>query len=116
MNEQRLADPEVSKTLEQLLQRHPAFIAHERFIADRLAELAHRAYQHGASNALLSLMTSTQAAESTGVTRAWLTRVAARHDIGWNVGGDWVFTSDDIEQLKPILAAIPRGRPRKAQE
>lgn len=102
--------PEVRKTADQLVGRHPAFGAHARFVAERLAELAHRAYQHGASVALSELLTSDEAAEALGVTRAWVTRIARRHDIGWHIGRDRLFRPDDIEMLQVEMARIQRRR------
>lgn len=112
-NSERLTDPEIERTMTALAGRHPAFLAHERFVRDRLAELAQRAYQHGANAALLSLMTADDVAAHLGVTPAWARRMARRHDIGWNTGRDWVFTPDNLERLAEVIAANKPGRPRR---
>lgn len=105
-------DPEIERTLDALMPRHPAFIAHERFVRERLAELAHRAWQHGMSAARLDLYTSADAANQLGVSHGHLKRLVANHDIGWKAGRDRVLRSEDIARLRAMLDAAPKRRPR----
>ncbi len=112
VDEQTLTDPEIARTLEDILQRHPAFIAHERFIADRLAELAHRCYQHGGNEALLSLKATPEVAREIGRGVTTVKSLAAQHDIGWKANKEWLFQPDDVARLRAIVAASKPGPKR----
>lgn len=113
--EHRLLEHDIDRTREALIRRHPAFMAHERFMVDRLNELAHRAYQHGRSAAVLELRTTDDAVDELGVTRAWVNRMAARHEIGWKTGRVRLFMPGDIEELRQIIKTNRRG-PKPARE
>lgn len=106
-------DPEIARTVKTILYRHPAFEDDERFVRAHLAELAHRAFQHGQSAARLDLRTTTQAADQLGMSVAWVRRVAGQEQIGWKVDRDWVFTGENVEQLRARIGSRPVGRPRK---
>src|SRR5690606_41573304 len=67
---------EVETTAGHLIGRHPAFSAHARFVHARLAELAHRAYHHGMSEAYRQLRTSDEAADELGVKRVTILKHA----------------------------------------
>ena len=110
--ENHYVEPEIDRTLDALTSRHPAFMAHERFIADRLAELAHRAYQHGWAAAVMDLTTAPDVAEQLGITRSYVIRVAKAHDIGWQTGRDRLFRPDDVQRLRAVIDSRPTRRPR----
>lgn len=105
-------DPEIDRTLNAILSRHHAFTAHERFVRDRLTELAHRAYQHGCAAAVMELTTAPDVASQLGVTRSYVIRVAKAHDIGWQTGRDRLFQPDDIQRLRVVIDSRPTRRPR----
>lgn len=106
--------PEIDRIADALLSRHPAFLAHERFIRDRLGELARRAFDRGRHAATHELLTTEQAATMLGCSRSQVRRLAAEHRIGWLAGRDWVLRPDDVEQLRALRAAHRPGRPRRA--
>ena len=109
-NEEDRTNPEVDRTAEDILGRHPSFLAHERFVRARLAELAHRTYRHGMTAARLDLRSSDDAAAEIGMSARWVRKVAGERSIGWHAGRDWVFTGEDIEELRTLRR--PVGRPR----
>lgn len=106
----RYLDPEIDRTLDALTSRHPAIEAHERFIRDRLAELARRAYQHGEHVALSTLVSPSDAQRMLGVSPSQLSYLARKHDVGWNTGsGHRVYRPADIETLRKIRRDNPPG-------
>jgi hypothetical protein len=106
----RYIDPEIDRTLDALTSRHPAIEAHERFIRDRLAELAYRAYQHGEHVALSTLISPSDAQRMLGVSSSQLSYLARKHDVGWNTGsGHRVYRPADIEALRQIRRDNPPG-------
>jgi len=107
--------PDIDRAVDTLLSRHPAFGAHERFVRERLSELAHRCYQHGRHAGVAELLTSPQVAAHLNIDTSQVRRLAAKHAIGWNVGRDWLFRADDVDALRAVRAAHQPGRPRKAQ-
>lgn len=109
--EQRELDPEIDRTCAELTNRHPAFIAHERFIRNRLAVLAHRAYQHGQHEAYRQLVTTDEAAAVLGITRRSVQALANRNQIGWRIGRDWLFRPEDLAALRERVGRV--GRPRQ---
>ena len=97
-------------TLDALTSRHPAIEAHERFIRDRLAELACRAYQHGEYVALSTLISPSNVQRILGVSPSQLSYLARKHDVGWNTGsGHRVYRPADIETLRQIRRDNPPG-------
>lgn len=60
------------------------------------------------------LHTTTDAANSLGVSTAWVRRLAQRDGIGRRVGRDWVFRESDVPRLRTAVEAARgrRGRPR----
>ena len=106
----RYLDPEIDHTLDTLISRYPAIEAHERFIRDRLAELACRAYEHGEHVALLSLISPSGAQHMLGVSPSQLSYLARKHGVGWNTGsGHRVYRPADIETLRQIRRDNPPG-------
>jgi len=106
----RYLDPEIDRTLDALISRYPAIEAHERFIRDRLAELACRAYEHGEHVALLSLISPSGAQHMLGVSPSQLSYLARKHGVGWNTGsGHRVYRLADIETLRQIRRDNPPG-------
>lgn len=112
LDAQHLLPPEVARTLDALLARHPAFAAHERFVHDRLAELATRAYAHGESGALLGLRTAADAALDLGIDVSGVRRHARRLDLGWHTGRDLILRPADVEAIRARVGQV--GRPRHA--
>lgn len=108
---QRLTS-EITRTADQLVRRHPAFEADERFIHDRLGELAYRAYQRGADEALLSLRDSQQAAEELGITVRQIRAYASTYGLGWKTARDWVFLPSDIDIMRSRRGQV--GRPKQS--
>lgn len=106
----RYLAPEIERTLAALLSRHPAFLAHERFIRDRLAELSQRSAQHGAHVALASLRTSEDVAEDLGLTLRAVQALGRRYDLGWWTGRDRIYRPEDIEVLRNRRSP---GRPKE---
>lgn len=74
-------------------------------------QLAQRAYEAGRHAAIIELHTSDDAAAAVNRSGPWVRAAAAKHNIGWRVGRDWVFRPDDIERLHAIVAAAKPGRP-----
>lgn len=112
--EQRYLDPEIDRTCAELTARHPAILAHERFIRNRLAVLAQRAYQHGQHEAYRQLVTTDEATDLLGITRRSVQALARRHDIGWRIGRDWLFRPEDIAALRERVGRV--GRPPRDDE
>ena len=106
----RHLDPEIDRTLDALTSRHPAIEAHERFIRDRLAELAQHCYQHGEIMALSTLISPSDAQSMLGVSSSQLSYLARKHYVGWNIGsGHRVYRPADIETLRQIRRDNPPG-------
>lgn len=111
-------DPEIDRALDAIIGRYPAIEAHERFIRDRLAELAQHAYQAGEHAALSSLIAPSIAAVMVGVDRSHLRYLSRKYGIGWDTGsGHHVYRPEDIERLRQIRAenrpgTYPRHKPR----
>ena len=95
-------DPEIDRTLEELASLIPATTAREVMVRSRLAALAQRAYSHGESAAILSLITTQQMAVILGRDESTVRRVAARHDIGWMIGRDRIYRPEDIERFRGL--------------
>lgn len=95
-------DPEIDRTLEELASLVPATTAREVMVRSRLAALAQRAYSHGESAAILSLITTQQMAAILGRDESTVRRVAARHDIGWMIGRDRIYRPEDIERFRGL--------------
>lgn len=95
-------DPEIDRTLEELASIVPATTAREVMVRSRLTALAQRAYSHGESAAILSLITTQQMAAILGRDESTVRRVAARHDIGWMIGRDRIYRPEDIERFRAL--------------
>jgi len=95
-------DPEIDRTLDELASLVPATMAREVLVRGRLEALAHRAYEHGESAAILSLITTQQMAATLGRDESTVRRVAARHDIGWMIGRDRIYRPEDIERFRGL--------------
>lgn len=65
-----------------------------------VARVARHAYQQGRSDAILELLTTEQVAAALGVTRSYVIKLAKRHDLGWNIGRDWLFRPEDVAALR----------------
>ena len=95
-------DPEIDRTLDELASLVPATMAREVLVRGRLEALAHRAYEHGRSAAILELITTQQMAAILGRDESTVRRVAARHDIGWKTGRDRIYRPEDIERFRAL--------------
>jgi hypothetical protein len=101
---------EVERQVDHLLpERLPRTITDARAIAV-LSALAHEAYRFGKRAALAELLTSDQAAETLGVTRARVLALARSRSVGWRIGRDVLFRPEDIAAMRERTP----GRPRKA--
>lgn len=104
-------DPEIDRTLDELASLIPAVTAREVMVRSRLVALAQRAYQHGESAALLSLMTGPQVAAHLGISESHTRHLSRQHSIGWDTGaGHRIYRPGDVDQLRAIRAE--RGRQR----
>ena len=75
----------IDRTLDALTSRHPAIEAHERFIRDRLAELA-CCVPARRNVALSTLISPSDVQRMLGVSPSQLSYLARKHDVGWNTG------------------------------
>lgn len=107
----RYLEPNIDHAWEALAARHPAFLAHERFVRARLAQLAHRAYQHGMREAYRQLRTSDEVAAELGIKRRTVQHHAARRQIGWQIGRDILFRPEDVVRLRDYVGRGPGPRP-----
>lgn len=73
---------------------------HARHVCEQLAR---HAYTEGRNDALRELRTTDDAVAALGVTRAYVNRLAKRHNIGWHIGRDRLFRPEDIETLRCII-------------
>ncbi len=78
-------------------------------------QLAQRAYRAGRDAAIRELRTTDDAVAELGRSRATITALARRHNIGWRIGRDWLFRPEDIERLRAIIAGLRPGRPRQEE-
>ena len=93
-------DPEIDRTLEELESLIPAVTSREVMVRSRLTALAQRAYSHGESAAIMSLITTQQMAAILGREESTVRRLAARHDIGWKTGRDRIYRPEDVERFR----------------
>lgn len=103
---ERYIDPEIDRTLDELASLIPAVTAREVMVRSRLTALAQRAYSHGESAAILSLITTQQMAAILGRDESTVRRVAARHDIGWMIGRDRIYRPEDIERFRGLRREV----------
>ena len=75
---------------------------------------AHEAYRLGRRDAIAELLTVQQAAAVLGINERNVRRLAQRYGLGWRIGREWLFTSDDLAGLRERSTGRP-GRPPKRE-
>lgn len=60
----------------------------------------HAAYQRGRHDALAELMPVADVAHLLGVTTSYVHKLSKRHQVGWQIGRERLFTADDVAALR----------------
>ena len=113
MDHQKIVSDEIDKALDALFPYGDGSASRIR-VEYELRKIGKVAFHEGAASALLSLQTVEDAATTLGVSpRRVRTLAAVAHD-RWSIGrqiarGVWLFTPDEVEQLRPGKP----GRPKK---
>lgn len=108
---------DIAHAVEALAGPNGAQVVTEHRARHVCTQLAQRAYTEGRHAAIRELQTTDDAVAALGVTRAYVNRLASRHNIGWHIGRDRLFRPEDIETLRGVIAtAVRTGRPRRAAQ
>lgn len=102
----------IDRAVDALSGRNGAQMVTETRARHVAEQLAQRAYETGRHAAIRELQTTDNAVATLGITRAYVNRLATRHNIGWHIGRDRLFRPEDIEQMRGIITAATPGRPR----
>ena len=116
--DRKSAESMVTRDIEQLLDAlspNGAPITRQR-LELAMPKLAHQAFEHGRIYALSSLLTVEDVAQRLHTSPQRIRTIArAKHaqlGIGARIGGQWFFTPEEVESLRPG----PPGRPRRNTE
>lgn len=106
---------EIDRSLDNLFGCEGAKLLTRQRVSYELEQLTHKTEVATRNNVLMGLRSSQQVADFYRVSRQSINTRADRlrkeyGSFGWEVGrGWWVFTPDEVEQLRPG----PPGRPKK---
>jgi hypothetical protein len=114
MDHQQIVSDEIDRALNALFPYGDGSTS-RNLVEYELRKIGEVAFHEGTASALLSLQTVEDAATTLGVSpRRVRTLAAVAHD-RWSIGrqiarGVWLFTPDEVEQLRPGKP----GRPKKS--